>query len=613
MADSRYIIGIDLGTTNSVLSYIDTVLPEENRKVEILQIPQVVAQGEVDSLPMLPSFVYLPQPNEIIADMFMLPWESEPKDIVVGAYARDIASRNPSKVVASAKSWLCYDGIDRHGNVLPWSQEGVPRQISPVQASRIFLEHLRDAWNYQMADGEEHELQNQTVLLTVPASFDAVARELTVEAAAQAGLHVRLLEEPQAAFYAWLETHGDEWRNQVQGGDIVLVCDIGGGTTDFSLIAVIDEDGVLGLQRIAVGDHTLLGGDNMDLALAYSTATKLQQEQGVKLDSVQLVALTHACREAKERIGAGDTEPQQLTILGRGAGVIGGSITTHLSFETVNEQLVEGFFPECDIGDAPQERRRTGLRTFGLDYAVDPAFTRHLAGFLGKHSFRASDGRPLLPSAVLFNGGVTKANVFRDKIIEVLQSWTEDDQQQVNVLARHDPDLAVAVGAAWYGYIQRIGGLRIKAGSPRSYYIGIESTLPAIPGFAPPVEALCVVAFGMEEGTSAAIEAEGLGLVVGEPTEFRFFSSTTRNNDEVGSRLTDWSEEELHELPPLSAELPVEESAAAPIGTLVPISLEAELTEIGTLQIWCNDIRGEGRWKLEFELRAVDDGMSHEF
>ncbi len=602
--NARYIVGIDLGTTNSALAYVDRAAPDESRTVTPFSLPQLVAPGEVAALPVLPSFVYLPEAHDADPETLRLPWHDRAPDMVVGAYARDLSALSPGKVVASAKSWLCYEGIDRRAATLPWARANVPRRISPVDASRIYLEHLRDAWNWTMArEDASCRLELQQVLLTVPASFDAVARELTVEAARQAGLDVKLLEEPQAAFYAWLWQQGEAWRDEVSDGDVILVCDIGGGTTDFSLIAVIDQDGELGLQRLAVGDHTLLGGDNMDLTLAYGMAAKLKQTQGVNLDAYQIAALTHACRRAKENLGSGAGEAQPLAILGRGSGVVGGTITTEITPGEMNTCLIDGFFPACSIQDKPGERRKAGLRTFGLDYASDPAVMRHLAAFLDRHSFKDASGRPLLPTAVLFNGGVTKSAVFRERIVRILRTWNEGSERQSVVLTEHDADLSVALGAAWYGCVQQMGGVRIKAGSARSYYIGVESSLPAVPGFAPPTEALCVVNFGMEEGSSADVDAEGIGLFVGEPTEFRFFSSTCRQDDQVGTLLTTWTEEELQELPPLRVELPVEADNAAPIGTLVPVRLRTELTEIGTLELWCDDARGGNSWRLQFELR----------
>jgi molecular chaperone DnaK (HSP70) len=608
--ESRYIVGIDLGTSNTALAYVDTAAAPAARTVQTFLIPQLVAAGEVAELPLLPSFAYLPGPADVVPDTLRLPWHRrKAPDCAVGTFAREMAALQPGKVVSSAKSWLCYDGIDRHSECLPFSRDEAPRRLSPVTASRLYLEHLRDAWNHTLARGDAGlRLEQQTVMLTVPASFDAVARELTVEAATQAGLTVRLLEEPQAAFYAWLEAQGEAWRRHVGDGDVVLVCDVGGGTTDFSLIAVSSREGDLELQRIAVGDHTLLGGDNMDLTLAYGMAAKLKREQGATLDAYQLAALTHACRSAKERIGGGCTEPQPLTILGRGSSLIAGTLKTEVTPEEMQALLLDGFFPTCEITDKPAERRKVGLRAFGLDYAADPALTRHLAAFIDRHSFRAAAGNPMLPTAVLFNGGVTKSGAFQTRVLDVLARWNAPGQRQTEVLQQADLDLAVARGAAWYATVQRQGGVRIKAGSARSYYIGIESALPAVPGFAPPMDALCVVPFGREEGTATEIAAEGIGLVVGEPTDFRFFSSTVRPGDQVGDVFSEWAEGDLEELPPLVAELPVEEGKTSAIGTLVPVRLRTVLTEIGTLQLWCDDARGGQSWKLEFELRGNDAG-----
>lgn len=608
--ESRFIVGIDLGTTNTALAYVDTAVEPAARRVEVFRVPQLVAAGEVAELPLLPSFTYLPGPEDVTPDLLRLPWHKrKAPDWAVGAYARDMAALQPGKVVSSAKSWLCYDGIDRRADCLPFSRTDAPRRISPVTASRFYLEHLRDAWNHGMARGDSDlRLEKQTVMLTVPASFDAVARELTVEAATAAGLNVRLLEEPQAAFYAWLEQRGESWRHEVGDGEVVLVCDVGGGTTDFSLIAVNDHEGELQLQRIAVGEHTLLGGDNMDLTLAYGMAAKLKREQGITLDAYQLAGLTHACRAAKERLGDGAVESQPLTVLGRGSSVIAGTIKTEITAAELETLLLDGFFPRCAITDKPAERRKVGLRAFGLDYAADPALTRHLAAFIDRHSFRDATGQAMLPTAVLFNGGVTKATAFQQRVIAVLQEWNARSDRPVDVLKQGDPDLSVACGAAWYATVQRQGGVRIKAGSARSYYIGVESALPAVPGFAPPMDALCVVAFGLEEGSSLEVGAEGIGLVVGEPTEFRFFSSTVRREDSVGTVLSEWGADELEELPLLVAELPVEEGQTSPIGTLVPVRLRTVLTEIGTLQLWCDDARGGQSWKLEFELRGNDPG-----
>lgn len=601
---SRYTIGIDLGTTNSVLAYVDHQAAKP--APQLFTIPQLVAPGEVAALPALPSFIYLPEDGEISPDQLRLPWHGKTTAaaIAIGAMARDLAAKAPDKVVASAKSWLCSERIDRHAPCLPTTAPVQARKISPVTAAQMILEHLRDAWNHLMAAKDKTaRLEKQDLVITVPASFDAVARDLTVEAAKQAGLAFTLLEEPQAAFYAWLASQGDAWRQNVAAGDVVLVCDIGGGTSDFSLIAVTDLDGDLSLQRIAVGDHTLLGGDNMDLTLAYTMAGKINREQGVRLDAHQLTGLTHACRQAKETIGNGAAGPQPLTVLGHGSGLVGGTITTTVSEEELHQALLEGFFPACTITAKPQTAQRGGLRTFALDYAADPGFTRHLAQFLDRHSFKDGDGNPILPSVVLFNGGVTKAPLFRERLLNVLHDWKTADAAPVTVLEQPDSDLAVAQGAAWLAHVKRSGGVRIKAGCARSYYLGVESPMPAVPGFPTPTDALCVVNFGLEEGSSADVPGQGLALVVGEPTAFRFFTSTSRQQDQLGERLHDQELQELTELPALNVTLPLEDGDEKSAGQLVPITLRTVLTDIGTLQVWCDESPGKRSWQLEFNLR----------
>jgi hypothetical protein len=469
-----------------------------------------------------------------------------------------------------------------------------------VDASTAYLEHLRDVWNSRIAGKKADErLENQEVLLTVPASFDAVARELTMEAAGKAGLkQVTLLEEPQSAFYAWLAALGDKWRKHVKVGDIILVCDVGGGTTDFTLISVTDAGGDLSLSRLAVGEHILLGGDNMDLALAYAVAATLPQ--GMEgLDATQRVALGHACRAAKETLFA---EPKKQTapvaVLGRGSKVIGGAVKTELTREQLNSTLLEGFLPRCGPADSPVRGRRVGLTEIGLPYAADPAITRHLARFLGQQAGSLhTGGSMILPSAVLFNGGVFKAGELRRRVLDVLSDWAG---KPVPELQSTDLDLAVARGAAYYGQVRRGKGVRIRGGVARSYYVGLETSAPAVPGVAPPIKALCVVPMGMEEGTETDVPSSELGLVVGEPAVFRFLSSTTRRDDLVGAILDRWNPEEIQELGPLETALAAEDGAQ---GETVPVRLHSNVNDVGTLELWCQSVRDPRRWKLEFNVR----------
>ncbi|NQZ57245.1 MAG: Hsp70 family protein [Lentisphaeraceae bacterium] len=601
MSTSPFIIGIDLGTTNSSIAYVDTREAEPQSKT--LLIPQIIAPGEIAKESSLPSYIFLPEMSTLAPGSLNLPWDSEDTDMSAGQYARKLGSTQPGRVVASAKSWLCSENVDRMGPVLPaGTQDG--RKISPLDASTIYLSHLANAWDAQMAgDDEELKMANQQVILTVPASFDAVARELTVLAAEEAGLLVTLLEEPQAAFYNWLHEHDENWRDEVVAGTSVLVCDIGGGTTDFSLIGVNDNAGDLELNRIAVGNHILLGGDNMDITLAYA----IQQKLGQRLNPKQMAGLIHSCRLAKEKLCANpDVESEKITILGSGSSLIGGTLSSELTREDVAKLLLEGFTPSCEFDSEVNKNTRAGLRSFGLNYESDTALTRHLASFLRKHSPVDENGEQKLPTSILFNGGVSKAELLKGRISDVLNDWKGEE---VNVLSGTNPDLAVAHGAAWFGFVTRGNSIRIKSGSAHSYYIGIESSMPAVPGFAPPMDALCVIPVGMEDGTSADIKLDNLGLVIGESCQFRFFSSNERAEDESGTMLDEFNLDKLIEMPAMTAML-TDESGNA--GNMVAVKLQAELTAIGTVKLWFHEIDGDRRWRLEFDLSSSNENEAAE-
>jgi molecular chaperone DnaK (HSP70) len=580
------ILGIDLGTTNSALAVADDEAPART-----LPIAQVVGPGEVAERPTLPSFLLLPSALEVPAAQLQLPW-SGPLPYAVGVFARERGAELPHRLVSSAKSWLCNPAIDRTSPVLPFrgaqreldaEMEGGDR-VSPVNASARTLAHLRAAWDHANPDEPAAE---QEVLVTVPASFDPVARELTVVAAREAGFdRVTLLEEPQAAFYAYLATRGDAWRKDLAPGNVVLVCDVGGGTTDFSLIEITDDEGNLVLERVAVGDHILLGGDNMDLALA----ALVGRELGRSLDALQQRALVHACRRAKEQLlGADPPASVPIAILGRGSKLIGGTLRAEATRTQAETMLIDGFFPRVSADARAERRRAGGLREMGLPYAHDPAITRHLAEFLARF------GR--MPTHVLFNGGVMKAAMLQARVVELLRAWAGRD---VTVLAGADLDLAVALGAAHYGQVRRGKGIRIRGGTARAYYIGIESAMPAIPGFAPPVKALCVAPQGLEEGSTVELPDDELGLVVGETQAFRFFAAATRKDDQAGA-LIDADTDGLVELDPVEKLVEADGDRAA--GQLVPVRLEAHVTEVGTLELWCVARDGHGRWKLEYSVR----------
>jgi len=606
MTTPRYIVGIDLGTTNCVVAYVDTRAADtEHPSIQLFQIPQLVTPGNVEERDMLPSFLYLPAGREFPTGSLTLPWAEE-LPFVVGTLARTRGAEVPGRLISSAKSWLCHVGVDRTAPILPWGGGDDLKKMSSLEVSAQYLLHLRQAWNALMArDNTDLALEKQEVFLTVPASFDAAARELTVQAAERAGLSsVRLLEEPQAAFYAWIEGMEERWRKQVKVGDAILVCDIGGGTTDFSLIAVSDEGGELELKRVAVGEHILLGGDNMDLALAHAVQQRLATK-GTKLDAGQIRGLWQNCRAAKENLLQPEAPKKQpLTILGRGSGVVGGTIRTDLSYSEVEATLVDGFFPRCEANELPKTSRRVGLQEMGLPYAADPAVTRHLAKFLTRQRATDNDAQVFAhPSAILFNGGVMKASLLRQRLVEVLNGWlSQEGSPALRMLEGTNLDHAVARGAAYYGLARRGKGVRIRGGAARSYYIGIETSMPAVPGMAAPLKALCVAPFGMEEGTESDIPGQEFGLVVGEPAQFRFLGSTTRREDQLG-RLVDEPGDDIEELTPLETAL----SWIGQEGVTIPARLHVHLTEVGTLELWAVSRDETHRWKLEFNLRTASE------
>ena len=606
MSDPQYNIGIDLGTTHCVLAYTKNHAPEgEEPAIRIFPIPQLVNPGEVRHQPLLPSFLFLPGPHDVPSGGLALPWNPS-LDLTVGEFARKRGAEIPNRLVSSAKSWLCHSGVNRTASILPWDTTPGNRKVSPVEATALYLRHLRDAWNFEMAKNREDAcFEDQDLYLTVPASFDAVARELTIKAAETAGLgKITLLEEPQAAFYAWIQRNQKKWRKEVSLGESILVCDVGGGTTDFSLIQVAEERGELVLRRVAVGDHLLLGGDNMDLTLAYTVQAKLALK-GIKLDPWQFRGLWYSCRIAKERLLADPaliSEP--VVILGRGTSLIGGTLRTELTRAEVEDVLLDGFFPYCQNTDFPREKPKVGMREMGLPYEPDPAVTRHLARFLGRQALHSPDaeGEVPFPSAILFNGGVMKPNLIRRRILTVLNGWPE--ARKLCEFRSDDFDLAVAMGAAYYGLARSGRGVRIRGGAARPYYIGVESALPSVPGFPSPMKALCVVPYGMEEGTEAEIRQKEFGLVVGEPAVFHLLASTVRKKDQVGEVLEDW-QGEIEEVNTM--EIVLLASSAEEKGEVVPVWLQSRMTEIGTLELWCVSRDDERRWKLEFNLRQREE------
>jgi len=611
--DPKFSLGIDLGTSNSAIAFSEV----ESDQTEILEITQILGPNRIGGKPTLPSALYISHPQEFSADAFPLPWRTaDGGDAIIGQFARDHGALVPDRLITSAKSWLSNPHIDPRQRILPWKSMIEQEKRSAFDCSRLYLEHIRESFLHSLRGrGKEIALEDVEVVLTVPASFDEIARNLTAEAAEAAGFgKVTLLEEPLAAFYAWTAQAGKDWRAQVRRGDIVLVCDIGGGTADFSLIAISEKDGVLDLNRISVGEHILLGGDNMDLALGLTLRGKWEAE-GKSIGETQFLALTHAAARAKEAMFEDEALTEfPIAVPTRGSSLLARTLSTKLDRQTLDSVILDGFFARTEVTDLPRKARRTGLQEFGLPYASDASVSKHLARFLTRslenvlasEALRSLIGaeaasKPFLaPTAVLFNGGVFKAAPIRRRVLDLLTAWNEG--HPVRELAGYQPDLAVAKGASFYGRIRVTGkGVRIKAGASRSYYIGLESSMPAVPGFTPPLKALCVVPQGMEEGAEVLIEGRDLALVVGQPAEFRFFSSEVRSGDTPGQIIPD-AERELLEISLLEVDLAAVEDL--PAGQAVPVQINAVVTELGALELWMKHTKSDRRWKVEFQVRT---------
>jgi molecular chaperone DnaK (HSP70) len=606
MAHSRYIVGIDLGTTNSAVAYVDTrgrARPAAD--IHPFPVPQLVAAGEAAPRPMLPSFLYLVGEHELPPGAAALPWRDESARIV-GEFARVQGARVPSRLVSSAKSWLCHGGVDREAGILPWGAPTEVPRVSPVEASAAYLAHVRDAWNHTFAQTDANaKLEEQEVVLTVPASFDEAARELTVEGAKRAGLKsLTLLEEPQAAFYCWIVTHHDAWQSQVRAGELILVCDVGGGTTDFSLITVVETPTGPGFRRVAVGDHLMLGGDNMDLALAHHVEGGLA---GARLDTEQWSALRFACRTAKEKLleDGGAQARWPVSIAGRGSRLIGGSLQAELSREDVHRLVLDGFFPRTGRGEEPSRGARLGVQEFGLPFVADPSITRHLAAFLRRHRAEAigqgghaPDDRPARPDAILFNGGALTPSILRERVVDVVTSWFADEPDgpgaRPRVLSNESLDLAVAHGAAYYGVVRRGGGIRIGGGTARSFYVGFEGDATTAAPW------LCVVPRDAQEGEEVAVAGHDFELLMGRPVAFPLASSSVRPQDRPGD-LVPADPDSIRELPPLTGLMRVGRKAKA---ERVPVRLTARVTEVGTVELWCQSRTDDRRWRLQIQLRG---------
>ncbi|GLI32586.1 Hsp70 family protein [Desulforhabdus amnigena] len=619
----RYIVGIDLGTTNSALAYVDLSRKDKQpREIQFLEFPQLTAPGEVSRRPVLPSFLYLPGPYELPPESTALPWDSK-RNFAVGEFAREQGALVPGRMVSSAKSWLCHGGVDRTGAILPWGAGSDVQKVSPVDASARYLQHMRESWNEIIGRGREgFRLEEQLVILTVPASFDEVARELTVTAARNAGLpRIVLLEEPLAAFYAWLARHEDDWQTQMQPGQMILVCDVGGGTTDFTIIAIREGEKGLRFDRLAVGDHLMLGGDNMDLSLARHLEVQLVGEPG-KLDTKRWHQLWHQCRKAKEVL-LGEAEPTlssspesaareaapdtfTISLMGTGRKLIADTLKGTLTKAQVEALILEGFFPFVSPDEVPRGGRRSGLTEWGLPFVQDAAVTRHLAAFWKRYRslLQQETGRDALyPDFVLFNGGALTPVSIRRRILEVVKHWFEAEAKEGWIpieLENTRPELAVAIGAAYYGLVRQGEGVRIGAGSPRSYYVEVNTvSREGESGGTHP--AVCLVPRGTEEGFEAQLNRPAFEVLANQPVAFQIFSSSTRLGDHLGDVLT-LSPDEITPLPPIRTVLRYGKKSTA---QALPVLLAIRLTEVGTLELWCQSQKSPHRWQLQFDVRQA--------
>lgn len=595
----RYIIGIDLGTTNSCVAYIDT--QESKLTVKSFKIPQLVAAGSVDALATLPSFCYLPSSHEFSASSLHLPWDKkeEPRPFFVGQFAKKQGAKVPTRLIQSAKSWLCHTAANRKDKILPVDAAEDSIRISPIDATTRYLSHIKAAWNDGMAKGnEEAEFDNQEIVLTVPASFDEVARSLTVEAAKKAGfVQMTLLEEPQAAFYSWIAQHEALWEGQLKAGAQIVVCDVGGGTTDFSLIEVVETDSKLSFRRMAVGDHLLLGGDNMDAAVAYLLEGKFA-EKGHVLTTTQHHQLFHEARAAKEKLlSSGKDEVYRVLLHGEGSSVVKGTISVDVTLEEIQQLLLKGFFGNYSWDEALKLNKTAGFRSMGLPYEDEPSIIKHLAHFLSENA--ADKKIPIKPDFILFNGGAMTPLLFQEAIVSNLNTWFPENK--VAVLSSYHLDLAVARGAAYFGKARRGLGVKIGGGLARSYYLILDTK--SQDGDIDR-KALTLMPRGSEEGEIFEPETTFM-LTPNTPVSFQLATSHVRISDEVGD-LIPIDSEEIHFLPPIHTVLRYgKKQGLDSLQEKIPVHLQIKLTPIGTLEIGLKSLKTEHQWALEFQLRSA--------
>ncbi|MBI5845603.1 MAG: hsp70 family protein [Deltaproteobacteria bacterium] len=573
-----------------------------NRKISLFSVPQLSAPGEVAKNKVLPSFLYLPGEYDVTPESIVHPWQHH-KEHFAGVFAREQGSRVPARLVSSAKSWLCHGKVDRMAPILPWGADASVPRLSPVAASAAYLKHLRDAWNHRAGADEDKFLENQAVIITVPASFDEVARDLTVEAAKLAGYgQVTLIEEPLAAFYSWLVYHEKDWDRHVKPGELICVVDVGGGTSDFSLITLRETEGSPRFERIAVGDHLILGGDNMDLALARHSET-LMGKSGARISANRWQALCHQCRQAKEAILSGSMNERVVTLMGEGGKLIGGTLSARLKKDDVERIILEGFFPVVssdERGAAPSAKG--GITEFGLPYAQDPAITRHLCRFIERNAQevkRLTGKDNPFPDLILFNGGALSPDLIKDRIREAVRSWFCAEIPS-RVLENPDLDLAVSRGAAYYGMVKAGHGVRVGSGSPRGYYLGLAGV-----GGGAPEKALCLMERGVEEGSLMELSAHRFDVLANQPVSFSVYSSSFRSGDRTGDLID--VDDTLTLMPPIRTVIQYGKKAGE---IKVPVKVSAHYTEMGTLELWCKSLVSDHRWRLLFQLRDSEESRA---
>ncbi|MCG8640527.1 MAG: hsp70 family protein [Desulfobacterales bacterium] len=603
-SDRQYVIGIDLGTTNCAVSYVDMAALrtdlqekktiEKKKYLKVFNIPQLTGHGEFTRISVLPSFLYIPGEYDISKEVLKHPWKKR-EDLFAGSFARDHGSKIPSRLVSSAKSWLCNTNADRKAKILPWGSEGFDK-VSPVTATSEYLSHIKSAWNHFVKD-EDRFLENQFIVITVPASFNEEARELTMEAVKLSGMgtSVTLLEEPLAAFYSWLIDHESDWQDIVKPNDLILVCDVGGGTTDFSLISLKPSEGSPRFERIAVGNHLILGGDNIDLALAKRVASKFKSKKALTSDKWKTLA--HRCREAKERILEKGDASVRITIKGEGRLLIAGTLAADLTREDVEAVLKEEFFPDVTAGALGKMTPGKEIADFGLPFETEAAVTSHIIRFLEAHRQDVHDhlSKAPVPDFILFNGGTLKPDLAQNRILEAVSRYFQGTEtlRRPKTLENNSPELAVGMGAAYYGMVKQGEGVRVGSGSPLSYYLGVsagsEETRP---------KAVCLVERGLDEGTAIDLSQMRYEVRANEPVSFDVYSSSFRSGDRSGDML----------------EIDDTMTAMTPIQTIIkfgkksdkktiPVSIGAEYTELGTLSMFCYSGVSDHKWKLQFQLR----------